>query len=96
VSISDGHKTIAALAGTAVLAVGAFTYFMPRSEAAEQVKAVKAEAQKSNIELRLEIARERLARLNAKAEKSALSADEEDERKFTRELIAKLQAEALK
>lgn len=84
---------LAGFVGSITVLIGALFAVENRYAHAEDTKQ-KIAATKA--ELQVEILREKLARLNAKAEKGKLSQDDEDERTFTRALIAKLQEEALR
>lgn len=102
-TITDAQKTIGALAATAALAVAGFSYFQPRAEAAEQKKAMAEQQSKDVQDVRAAIKaserRQQLDNLRLKIQllnsKAKLTADDKNELEFSRELVKKLQLEAL-
>lgn len=95
-SLSDTHKTFAAVAFIAVSAVGGYKYFIPRSEAAQAIEAAKQEQAKSVAQLRIELAMNRVGELNSKEAKEPLTPTERTERELLLEQVKQLQAEAIK
>lgn len=99
-SITDAQKTLAALAATAVMAVGAFSYFLPRAEAndlkeqqVKDVQSVRDSIKAAERRSQLETLRLKIQFLNSKAN---LTEDDKNELEFSRELVKKLQAESLR
>lgn len=95
-NFTDTHKAIVAAAGIAALTIGGYRYFLPRTEAAEQIAAVKAEAKateqkvaKTVDQLRAEVLLARVKQLN---EKAKLTEDEKLERELNVKQVMAIQA----
>lgn len=95
-NFSDAHKTIMAVVAIAGLSVGGYKYFIPRSEAAQQIEAAKKEQAKSVAELRAELAMNRVGELNSKEAKEPLTPTEKTERELLLAQVKALQAEQVK
>lgn len=95
-TLSDAHKAILSVVGIAGLSIAGYKYFIPRSEAAQQIEAAKKEQAKSVAELRAEIAMNRVGELNSKEAKEPLTPTEKTERELLLEQVKALRAEQVK
>lgn len=91
-SISDAYKTLAALAGTVVLAFGAANYFQTKAAAAE----AKQEVLKTVEQLRAEVLMNRITELNEKEAKTPLTPAEKSERELLMAQVKQIQADQVK